>query len=706
MTQMKNNTLTTWTIGNDSPSDVCLFLQQQADAGVTIFCFDYFDTLVVREIEPEFTKQLAARLHSQLLYNLLPPERLYAMRQQLERVLCEHRAASGGELEFYLDSFAHVYRALLREELGDIAPLRDADRFAECILSIETAVEKIVQQPCQDVMEVLAWLRERGMSTVLISDFYLPGRCFDIMLENMGIDEQFDHVFVSADYALAKSSGRLYEKVCETLNCEPEQMLMIGDNPDSDVVKASEKGLGCLYLMNPRQKAYYAQWRPDMLTEPTRMKPRFTEAVSAEGVFKEMSSTLWCFVWKLFEELRRKKVRDVFFFSKEGEFLKKLFDRLQDDLFGCRVIRSHYLLVSRKATFLASLRPLDAEDFSRLFAYYRDISPRDFLLSLNIEESAAASLCEEVGVDYQARLPDLQNRPEFRRLLNSEPFRHLYETRRTDQQKNFITYLDSFGVDYTKDGLTIVDVGWKGSIQDNIYNILRGCVRMQGYYAGFLIAAEKQERNRKRGILFDNTCPQLPHFNVYNNNRSLFEMMLGASHGSADGYFTPEQFARLPDDHQREVRRRVATEDGELLIATLDLPEERKLFAEKIRPLQEQMYADAGKLNRAFLRSGCSLPEPEWFARRHARMVFTPTLEEIEFFERLYHLENFGIFEYTDFRTEEDLSLRRRWRNLVEMRKNPAVLEMGTWPPIILRRLGLDFYRHINGYRRYRREFK
>jgi hypothetical protein len=183
-------------------------------------------------------------------------------------------------------------------------------------------------------------------------------------------------------------------------------------------------------------------------------------------------------------------------------------------------------------------------------------------------------------------------------------------------------------------------------------------------------------------------------------------MMLGASHGSADGYFTAQQFSQLPDDHQREISRRIKTDNGELLIATVDLPEERILFEQKIKPIQEQVYRDACTLNRAYFRSGCTLPDPEWFARRHARMVFKPTRMEIDFFESLYHLENFGIFEYTDFRTNVDLSLLQRLENLKNIRKDPSVLEMGTWPPIILRRLGIDFYRHINGYRRYKRAFK
>uniref|UniRef100_UPI004055DCFE HAD-IA family hydrolase n=1 Tax=Candidatus Electronema sp. TaxID=2698783 RepID=UPI004055DCFE len=696
----------TWTVGKDSPGQICQLLRQLAEDGVKFFCFDYFDTLAVREIEPEFTKQLAARLHSLLLGGVLPPEQLYVLRQQLERELCAASAAAGGELEFYMEPFARAYRLRLQEMLGDhLAQLRDADKFTAIMLAIETTVEKAVQRPCAEVVQALAWLKQQGLRTVLVSDFYLPGHCFTEMLRNLGLDGQFDHIYVSADHGLAKSSGRMYERICADLRCQPNELLMIGDNPHSDVMRAQEKGLRCLHLLNPGQKEFYSQWRPERLDTPAAVRRRFNEAAAQDGLFKETGTSLWLFTWNLLQSLLRRQARDVFFFSKEGEFLKKLFDQMQSDLFGVAAVRSHYILVSRKATFLASLKPIDEEDFSRLFYFYRNISPRDFLLSLNIEEPLAAAICQQAGVDFQTRLPDLCNQPAFRQLLAFEPFRQLYETRRSSQKRNFFAYLNSFGVDYEKDGLCSVDVGWKGSIQDNLWHILGGRVEMQGYYAGFLDAAVKQLRNDKEGLLFDNTKP-LPYFNVYNNNRSLFEMMLGASHGSADGYFMADALTAFrPDDHRREIRQRIATADGELLICALDMPEERALFKAKIKPLQEQMLAEAKRLNAAFLRSGCALPDLEWFARRHARMVFTPTRQEVEFFESLYHLENFGVFEYTDFRTAANLSLKERWRNLVTMRKNPAILEVGTWPPIILRRLGLDFYRHINGRRRLKREF-
>ena len=109
---------------------------------------------------------------------------------------------------------------------------------------------------------------------------------------------------------------------------------------------------------------------------------------------------------------------------------------------------------------------------------------------------------------------------------------------------------------------------------------------------------------------------------------------------------------------------------------------------------------------KTYLQSHCSLPEPRWFAEKHARMVFTPKDKEIEFFEYLYHLENFGVFEYTNFQTGEGLPISRRLKNLITVIQSKTLLESGVWPPIILKRLGVGFYRHIDGYRRYRRVFK
>lgn len=694
----------TWVIGKNASEEVLQYFGDIAPP-VTFFCFDYFDTLIVREIEPEHTKRFAADLLSRLLRSEISADLLYDLRRDLEKTMCEESLAAGGELEFYLSPFAARYYDILSEQYSEIIADCSKNNFITHVLDIELAVELAVQRPCPETIQVLRELKKKNLATVLVSDFYLPQSHFEKMLKHFQLFELFDHVYVSSDHCLAKGSGRLYEKILTDLNCEPQQLLMIGDNPHSDVVKAREKGLHTLHLQNPQQRDYYSRWKPEIHRKSEKVEQRFADCLRASGPFKEMAYSLWYFTFLLFQNLVKEGVRDVFFFSKEGEFLKKLFDCFQQDLYGDGSIQSHYLLVSRKATFLASLRPLEHEDFARLFAHYRDISLRDFLLSLNLEESTAADICTALGLDFEIRRDNLPEHEDFTTLRQSDVFEEIYEERRKQQHHNFLSYLDSFATDYHENGLTIVDVGWKGSIQDNIYHILRGKVRVRGMYIGSLIATERKRNNLKTGLLFDDTPVPSPYFHAYNNNRSLFEMMLGASHGSADGYFTREQYAKLPSDHKRTISRTIKVEEDEICVSTLDLPEERALYNKEIQPLQEKMYASMTALNRAYIASGCITPGEEWFARQHARMVFTPTQEEVDFFERLYHLENFGIFEYTNFQAGEKISLLQRLKNLQNVIRSKDLLESGVWPPIILRRLGVGYYRHVDGRRRFQRVF-
>lgn len=422
------------------------------------------------------------------------------------------------------------------------------------------------------------------------------------------------------------------------------------------------------------------------------------------GYFYEMGYSLWLFISRLFRELEKDGAKDIFFFSKEGEFLKKLFDLYQTIVCDSPRIRSHYLLVSRKSTFISSLDSLDKEDFNRLFQHYRDISINEFLQSLNFENEIIETLCRQLPVECDIRYFDLRNGAEFSQLLSLELFREYYEHRRSQQHDNLIHYLNSFQIENSK-RMYLVDVGWKGSIQDNLFYLMDRNVDFSGYYIGSLNATDRSDKNRKRGILFDNYPETTPFFNVYNNNRSLFEMMLGATHGSADCYLLASEYKRETIHSHLAIHSQIDSDNSTLLVLTLDFPEERKLFTDVIHPIQENMYALCGEFTQRFLSSGNTPPSNKWFARRHARMVFSPTKAEVDLFENLYHLENFGIFEYTNFKTSEKVGFFQIVKNLINVVRDLPVLETGIWPPIILRRLGLGFMQYFDGKRRYFKEF-
>ena len=247
-----------WIIGKEQSPDVMRFLFEQSDiADGPIVCFDYFDTLVVRHVEPEHTKRLAAGLLSHVMDNLISGPELYSMRQELEKTLCEQNAESGGDLDFNLAVFSKHYYQSLKTDDRNLLSGWELETFIKLVLDIELAVEKRVQIPCVETIRVLQKLKDREVKTVLLSDFYLPGSHFHLLLQSHDLHDLFDHVYISADHGMTKGSGRLYSKVCEDLACSPENLVMIGDNPHADIRMADEQGIKPIQVHNPQQQEFY-----------------------------------------------------------------------------------------------------------------------------------------------------------------------------------------------------------------------------------------------------------------------------------------------------------------------------------------------------------------------------------------------------------------------------------------------------------------
>lgn len=673
-------------------------------------CFDFFDTLVFRIVPPENTKKIAAKQLSFLLDGI-SGNALYEIRHELERSLGTLNLEKGRDLEFELTELAGAFFNILRNIYPKLPLFSNEARFKRLFCNIEIAVEKQVQCIYKEMVELLHYLKNNSIPACLISDFYIPKKYFDLLLSHHGLNELFEKVYISADHGLTKGSGKLYTKVINDLGCLPEDLWMIGDNQHADKYMAEQMGI-VSYLVDASETM--KSYNDILVAEDSEIgvnknvsAREWNRVVSKKRniCFPEMGSTLWLFISRLFDRLYQNQIEDVFFCSKEGEFLKHLFDIYQEKMFGEKLIISHYLIVSRKSTFICSLQPLEFEKFSRLFEQYRDITLEEFVLSLNFSTSEVEKLKKEIKCDWSARIQNLQQHNTFRKLTELPLFRGMYERQRISQKSNFLLYLDSFGVDFKKNGFHMVDIGWKGSIQNNIYSALDKTVHVNGYYLGLLSPTAVEEKNTKTGVLFCDTPELTPFIHVYNNNRSLFEMMLGASHGSADGYFKEQQFDLVKSQRNSTVYGRVG-KDQNLLITVLDLKEERRLFKDEILPIQNSYLNIFNELNEISVQKCTSPPDPEWFAKQHARMLFAPTKAEVEFFSSLYHLENFGIFEFTSFDSNEKVPFKQRIRNLKDLYKNPAaILETGVWPPIILKRLGLEVLQPIDGMKRYKRIF-
>lgn len=383
-------------------------------------------------------------------------------------------------------------------------------------------------------------------------------------------------------------------------------------------------------------------------------------------LFPELATTLLYFIEKLHDTLVEQGVEQVYFLSREGQPLKQMFDLYQYKVKGN--IASHYLEVSRRSTLLPSLTPLAEESFETLFRQYRRISLFEFLSSLGLEaqtRSIALALGLPDGVET-TREEDFPTCPTFTALKALPLFQDLYESERVARRRVFIAYLAELSGGTPPAKLVIVDVGWKGTIQDNLFALL--CSKgdtpvhaVSGYYVGLVAAGAVSPRNDKHGLLFSSVGAPSPKFRVFNENRALFEVVLAADHGSIVRYES------TADGRAHAIR-------GEF--------EEGEMLATEVFPVQRQIFEHFKRLVAAIPHSGKGrvLPFAE-VVRAHARMVFNPTPRERMWFSSVFHVENYGVFERSRFAGSETRSgLVQRLRFLNQVLRRRDIGALGFWP--------------------------
>lgn len=666
-----------------------------------VYCFDYFDTVACRNVEPEYVKKLWCKEMTGFFCTEINAERMYEYRHAFEAELCRMNQRHGKDLEFQYQELAEkMYRVIFpeREDLNMAGEQPYADgmfdevhmrptlaEFVKKAEDIELNIECRVQKLCEDVLCEMIRLKSLGKTILCISDFYASAGFFEKMFAYHNIEGLFDGVYISSEYLRTKHSGRLYGHVLREYGGRPERFLMIGDNPYSDKKMAADWGIAGYLLDRSRQKEYYRRFQ-------ARHAGRGYLKTCLNQIYKgcsrpdyeDITFSLYGFIHKLYAVLQQRNIKDVFFLSREGQFLKKLFDVYQKRRIRRKelMIQSHYLVVSRKSTYMASLKPIQEEQFEIIFRQYADISIYDFLSSLGFALDVQKEIGRRIGADIYEKRTDLKQTDVYAAMMADPCFLEQYESRRIQQKENFAEYLDSYGIDFKKDGLCLVDVGWKGTIQDNIFTFFEERIDVLGLYIGLVNNGKIHAKNKKEGLLFTNIPKPSRYFYVYDENRSIFEVILAASHGSADSY--------------------QKTEHG-IAAETLWKDKEKKLFQKMAAPMQDHIFQCFKRIDAVLVRH--CFEERELMhaaAGYHARMVFLPTRQQMELFYRIYHYENFGVFEFTVFEKAGKVSCMERCKNIARILKyRRAFFQSGYWGVTALKNAGLEYLARPYGWYMY-----
>lgn len=626
-------------------------LKEMQNSKYKVILLDIFDTIVSRKVQPEYTKKIWAN-HITKRFNLnLNMQDLYVKRNKIETELGEDAAREGKDWEFrYIDMLKEIYEYLsLKISFNE---------FKHIATQIEIDIESAALVPDKKMITEIKKAKKKGKKIYCVSDMYLSKKMLEEIFANLNIIDLFDDLFVSCEYYENKKSGKLFDRVLEKINELPENCLMLGDNYSSDYETPKSKNIAAVHLN--REKNYQAYEKFIEENNENKILEKFRNlANTPTDNFEHSIFTLYKFTEKLYYSLLNDGLDEVFFLSREGEYLKKLFDTFMENIAG-KKIKSHYILVSRKATYLPSLRPLDREDFSGLLQQYVYISLKEFLGSLNFTKEDIAEVLEDYSTECKQILKTKskglkeEEKKELQALGNKEwdtkiiylygskvltylkankKFKKIYEINRVEQNTLFKKYIKQFT---TSKKICVVDIGWNGSIQENIQNILGKDYSVTGYLYGFVSRDINKSKN-KTGLIFSNIPDETANFPLFFENRTVFEILLGASHGSANKY---------------------VEKNNKIEVSTFEKEEEKRIYNNVISKIQDTMFELYEELLKLLPNSYYNNIELDKEINRiHFKMVFEPTKEQLQFFNKIYHYENFGVFEFSKFNLKKKLNL-------------------------------------------------
>lgn len=638
--------------------------------------FDIFDTIVKRSVFPENTKMIWANHLAKILDSNITMIDIYEARQKTEHDLGVLNNSKGYDFEF-------TYKDLLKEIYNKFDFKMGQKDFFALATRLEVAIESDVQILDSNIITEIKKLKKEGKKIYCVSDMYLSKDMIKQIFVNHGIDDLFDNYFISCEYLKNKKSGSLYDIVLKELKAKSENCIMTGDNKYSDYESPKNMGIDAIHLNREKNHQEYQKMQNEFLVKGKDIYDKLEElSFTSTNNFEHLIFSLYIFIEKLYFTLVKEGKKEVFFLSREGEFLKKLFDEYVKNVHG-KKIKSHYLLVSRKATYLPSLKELNEENFDYLLNQYTYTSVDELLKSLNfskedlkkIEDSfidenrqiikdlelskeEKNSVKNIVNTDLKERVYCLNKSCILKRLKNNKTFKNLYEKNRKEQNSLFKKYIKQFTDDKN---ISLVDVGWNGSIQDNIKNILGEEYNVTGYLVGLVSRQPKASKN-KTGLLFSNVPRKTSNYNLFNESRSIYEVLLGASHGSANRYYE---------------------EDNTVKVALFEKKEEQEIFKNIVSKVQERMF-------RLFKELVSELSDNYYDENKvekiingiHYKMLFSPTKEQLAFFSKIYHYENFGVFEFTEFKSNKKMTFKYYIKENAKyyLRHNDFFYDSWFWP--------------------------
>lgn len=635
---------------------------------------DVWDTLIRRHCHPDEVKLAAARFLSLRYGQTLGSEfrsavAIFQERRRAEIAIGNRNRSEGHDDEYGLLEVwrTAVSRMVASEEAASVEPI------AEAAAKFELDFEQQVTYPDPSIR---AFLANQGVSEAhILSDFYVSRDELLALVRRKQPELSLVGGMVSCDERVTKRSGRLYRRFQRAQKIEASQHLHIGDNLESDVASAEKAGVFALHYQDEaeeqkrgelaqqfeaRMKGDYSAYWAKLGEEAKRSAAQDSRYGDPRFQFgAEVAPLFVLYVLFGLEEAAKAGVKRIYYFTREGEILAKVHHALAKASPQQRLPAAEVLEVSRLATFGASIENLSLKELSRFWTMYPRHSLKTLLTSLGLDPAEFAELIWGASIDPEQVFVEPWRDARFLKLIEDPAFRTKVEQGLSRNRGDLLAYFAERGITHETKRAVVVEIGWRGTIQDNLARVFPS-VQWQGVYLALFRYLNSQPENAsKSAFLFNDNLgdtgerflrPQAP-----------VEMLFNSPTGSVVGY-------------KREGERSVAVRKS--------AHGEDRVFHAFTGMVQEGVLASVPGIVRFMEQRALGPLELRRQVRKLAQELLThPPRQFAQAYFDLEHNETFGVggFVRREGQLAKDLvktgSLSKAWKALSDRPNSSG------WPP-------------------------
>lgn len=439
-----------------------LDIQHIKKKNIKICSFDIFDTLLFRLVKnPADVFLYMWERNPEIFPKYINGKDWKNLRRRMESEVRKYNRKHYG------------YSEVTIEEIYDYIPSWfNGKKIMECEIECESELCFLNKKIYSEIME----LYKEGKKIILTSDMYLDSKIIKFILQKNGVDlEIIDNVFMSCEYRVSKAEGNLYDIILQHYNIQPEEIVHVGDNYISDIGMAVKNGIKGYYypLISEAWYNHPFLWLEELRFDDTTSKIHTLRLLASNrGANFKKEEKFWYDIgamvlgpfltgyteWVL-DFAEENKIIHIFSMMREGKFLTELLRKASR--YRSTEFKIQNMYISRLALMCSKLDTISDTEIE-YFVRTHGIKVKDIFDIFKIENPYSKyndiKTCE---------LPDIDELVEY---LTSKPVKREIRNRSHLAEDNILEYFRELGL---FNPCITVDVGWKGSIQNMIGELLR-----------------------------------------------------------------------------------------------------------------------------------------------------------------------------------------------------------------------------------------